>query len=124
MSEDDVRRIIQEEFIQFLSPEKYTFQKHIQMFDGRNVQTGRTTGTIIATKGYGDESATDVGQKLGFFGVTPVVQPRSTGEATGFTAGAGTSVLDDSTFTGNTGSIAYTIGDIVKHLKNLGLIDS
>ena len=47
-----------------------------------------------------------------------------TGEATGFTAGAGTSVNDDSTFTGNVGTTAYRISDIVKALKNLGILQS
>ena len=61
---------------------------------------------------------------IGFFGATPVVQPGDTGEATGFTAGAGTAVNDDSTFTGNVGARAYRINDIVKNLKNLGILQS
>lgn len=61
---------------------------------------------------------------LGFFGLTPVAQPSSTGETSGVTAGTGTAVRQDSTFTGNVGSTAYRISDIVKHLKNLGLIAS
>lgn len=68
-----------------------------------------------------DANTTDV--LLGFFhGTTPVAQPSSTGETAGFTAGAGTGVNDDSTFTGNVGSTAYRISDVVKHLKNLGLL--
>ncbi len=63
-------------------------------------------------------------QKLGFFGETPIGQPSTAGTSTGFTAGGGTAVTHLSTFTGGTGTIAYTIGDIVKHLKTLGLIDS
>jgi hypothetical protein len=51
-------------------------------------------------------------------------QQSSTGETTGFTAGVGTGVNDGSTFTGNTGTKAYTIGDIVKHLKTHGLLAS
>ena len=46
----------------------------------------------------------------------------STGETTGFTAGAGTAARVDSTYTGNTGSTAYTVSDIVKALKQVGLL--
>jgi hypothetical protein len=63
-------------------------------------------------------------EQLGFFGQTPVVQPSTTGETVGFVAGAVTAVNDQSTFTGNVGTKAYRISDIVKHLKNLGLIAS
>jgi hypothetical protein len=66
-------------------------------------------------------SSTD---KLGFWGVTPVAQHNSTGETAGFTAGAGTTVTHTSTFTGNVGSTAYTISDIVKALKNCGIMAS
>jgi hypothetical protein len=62
------------------------------------------------------------GSRAGFYNVTPVSQPSSTGETIGFTAGAGTNVTDASTFTGNVGTTAYRLSDIVKHLKNLGLI--
>lgn len=77
------------------------------------IATDTTTGLKIGTA---------AAQKLGLFNATPVVQPSGTGVTTGFTAGAGTAVLDDSTFTGNTGSKAYTIGDIVKALKDLGIL--
>lgn len=59
---------------------------------------------------------------IGLYAATPVAQHSSTGEATGFTAGVGTPVMDVSTFTGNTGTKAYTISDIVKALKNIGII--
>lgn len=59
---------------------------------------------------------------VGFFGATPIQQPSTTGETGGFTAGAGTAVKSDSTFTGDIGDTAYTLGDIVAHLKSLGLI--
>ena len=62
--------------------------------------------------------------KVAAFGATPVVQPATTGTETGFTAGSGTAVLDDSTFTGNTGSAAYTIGDVVLAMKQLGFLAS
>lgn len=78
-----------------------------------NIVLGTTTGTKVGT-------ATT--QKLAFYNSTPIVQPSSVGTTTGFTAGSGTTVRDDSSFTGNTGTKAYTIGDIVKHLKELGLL--
>lgn len=62
----------------------------------------------------------DPDDKIGVFGATPVVQPSSTGETTGFTAGSGTGVNDDSTFTGNVGITAYRINDVVKALKQVG----
>ena len=68
--------------------------------------------------------ATTFSGNVGFYGQPAQAQPDTTGTTTGFTAGAGTAVLDDSTFTGDTGTIAYTIGDAVKHLKALGLLDS
>ena len=81
--------------------------------DAVNVVVGTTTGTKIGT-------ATT--QKIGFYNATPVVQPATTGTATGFTAGSGTAVNDVSTFTGGTGSTAYRISDLVLALKNLGLL--
>jgi hypothetical protein len=51
-----------------------------------------------------------------------VAQHSTTGETVGVTHGSGTATKDDSTFTGNIGTKAYTMSDIVKALKNLGLI--
>lgn len=62
------------------------------------------------------------GNSVGLFGATPVGQQSTTGTTTGFTAGTGTAANDDSTFTGNTGSTAYTVGDIVLALKNIGIL--
>lgn len=61
---------------------------------------------------------------LSFFDTAPVTQQSSTGETAGFTAGAGVTVKDDSTFTGNIGSTAYRVSDVVKALKNYGLLAS
>lgn len=60
--------------------------------------------------------------RIGFYSTTPAIQPATTGTATGFTAGSGTAVKDDSTFTGGSGSTAYRISDIVLALKQLGLM--
>lgn len=62
---------------------------------------------------------------LGFYptvAAAPVIQYATTGTTTGFTAGAGTAVDSAATFTGNTGSTAYTISDIVRALKLVGLM--
>ena len=81
-------------------------------------------GNIVLATGTGTKIGTATGQKLGFYNATPVIQQAGTGETVGFTAGSGTAVNDDSTFTGNVGSTAYRISDIVKALKNLGLLAS
>ena len=78
-----------------------------------DIVLGTATGTKIGTT---------TSQKMGFYNATPIVQPNGTGETVGFTAGSGTGVNDDSTFTGNVGPTAYRISDIVKALKNLGLL--
>lgn len=70
----------------------------------------------------GTKHGTATNEKIGFWNATPIIQPSSTGETAGFTAGAGTPVMDASTFTGNVGSTAYRISDIVKALKSAGLM--
>lgn len=85
----------------------------VSMTDATNVVLGTTTGTKFGT------STT---QKIGFYNATPVVQPATTGTTTGFTAGSGTAVNDDSTFTGGTGATAYRISDMVLAMKNLGIL--
>lgn len=82
--------------------------------------TSITNLTVTGNAAIGDAAA----DTLGFYGQTVTAQPSSTGQTSGFTAGAGTAVDSAATFTGGTGSKAYTIGDIVKHLKALGLIAS
>ena len=75
-------------------------------------------GTVFET------SLAHQGTTAGFYNATPVVQPADAGETTGYSAVGGTNVDHQDTFTGNVGSAAYTINDIVKALKNLGLMDS
>lgn len=60
----------------------------------------------------------------GFFGAAAVAQPAGTGFTGGFTASTGTAMNNASTSTGGIGSKAYTFGDVVAALKNLGLLAS
>lgn len=85
--------------------------------------TDLTVGsTIVSNTSGGVKIGTATNQKIAFFNSAPVAQQATTGTTTGFTAGSGTASKSDSTYTGNTGSTAYTVGDIVLALKNLGLL--
>lgn len=111
--QEAVREIIRDELGQLIKSDRFTMYKKLQLLDGRNIIVGTANGTKIA-----DETT----QKLGLWGVTPVAQPSTTGTSTGFSAGGGTAVTHTSTFTGATGTTAYTIGDIVNALKKVGIM--
>lgn len=74
LSKDEVRGIVMQFLSSFVKSDRYTFEKLIQMLDGRNIQLGRGTGTMIAT---------DIDQKLGFHGVDPTVQGAAITSPTG-----------------------------------------
>ena len=104
MTEEQIRKIIREEVEGTLG---YVFSKNTQFLDGRNILVGRTTGTKIGT-------ATD--QKLGVWNATPIIQPTtSVGEAA-FSELSGTTVNDNTTFDG------YTLRQVIKALRNIGLL--
>jgi hypothetical protein len=76
--------------------------------DGGDFILGSTTGTKIATA---------TSQKVGFWNTTPIVQPTTAvTEATFVENAGGVVVNDDSTFDG------YTLGQVVKALRNIGLL--
>ena len=79
MTEEQIRQIIREELALLLGQDHFVFSKQIQILDGRNIQTAKGTGTKIGTEG----GAT--GQKLGFYGVTPIVQRVHIADPTGGT---------------------------------------
>jgi len=74
MNEEQVRKLIQDELSRFFGIDKYTFQKNIQIFDARNIQLGRTTGTKIGT---------EPDQKVAFYGEVPVVRASHIADPTG-----------------------------------------
>ena len=80
MNEEQVRLIIRQELENFLGSDRYTFQKDIEIFDFRNIILGKGVGTMLGTEGYDDPNN---GQKLGFWGHTPVIQPLDVPYATG-----------------------------------------
>ena len=75
-SEDEqkIKQIIQDYFSTFIVSDRYVFQKHLQLFDGKNIQLAKSTGTIIGT---------EITQKLGFFDTTPVIKQNHIDDATG-----------------------------------------
>lgn len=77
---------------------------------------------IAVNTGTGTKIGTATDQKIGFFNVTPVVQPNATAaDATTTDSGAG-AVNKTMTFTGAAGATKYTIGDIVTNLKAIGIL--
>lgn len=90
------------------------FKAPLSIDDGKDIAVATTTGTKIGT---------GTTQKIGFWNATPVPQfGATTGTTAGFTSGSSDPVLKDSTFTGDNGTKAYTIGDIVKALKAAGIM--
>jgi len=97
-------------------------------FIGQTLEFGYAAETNIVqishVRNTGLKIGTSTTKPIAFFNSTPIAQPSSSGENTGHSAVGGTNVDHQDTFTGNVGTKAYTINDIVKHLKNLGLIAS
>ena len=74
MDENQIKEFIREQLEEFISLERYTFQKHIQIFDGRHIQTGRTSGTKFP-------QVSD--QLWGAWGKTPIDQPEAISSPSG-----------------------------------------
>lgn len=83
------------------------FDGNLSLNDAVNLVFGTTTGTKIGT-------ATT--QKIGFWNTTPIVQPTTAIAASTFAANTSGIVDDTATFDG------YTIGQITKALRNLGIL--
>jgi hypothetical protein len=79
----------------------------IALADSASIQAGTTTGLKIGTA---------TSQKLGFWGATPIVQPTTAGAAATFVSNTSLIFNDTATFDG------YTIGQVVKALRNAGIL--
>jgi hypothetical protein len=88
--------------------------------------TGDLTGNVTATTGTstfanveitGNAGIGNAGtDTIGFYGATKIVRPTTAITGATTVAGTGTAVTEDSTFDG------YTIAQVVKALRNLGLL--
>lgn len=87
----------------FTRPDKYYFQRPLELANGAKIGIAPTS-------------------KLSFFGSAAIAQPSTSGNNAGWTSVGGTAVKNQDTFSGNIGTTAYTINDIVLHLKQLGLL--
>lgn len=95
-------------FIYWMEDEDYwKFNDDIFLTDAENVILGTTTGSKIGTS---------TSQKLGLWNATPIVQPTTAIAAATFVANTSGIVDDSATFDG------YTIGQVVKALRNLGVL--
>lgn len=105
-----------EEVISHLNrSDRYTVHKKLQFLDGRNVQTGLTTGTIIGTT---------VTEKLGFWGKAPVIQPTHANQAalsldTDVTGG---STVDKTAIDNNFSAIQTLVNQLRSDLVSAGII--
>src|SRR3990167_8102712 len=81
MDKENIRTLIREELYFMLKNDKFVFSLPMQILDGRNLQLGKGTGTIIGTEST---------QRLGFWGKSPVVKQASIADP----AGAGDAGVD------------------------------
>ena len=71
--ENTIRKL-QERLDYLEKSDRYVFQKHLQLLDGRNFQFGLGTGTKFGTA---------TGQKIGFFNAVPIIQVSAISAPTG-----------------------------------------
>jgi len=73
-------------------------------------------GNLFSNTGSGIQLATAASQKIGFWGATPIVQPTTAITAATYASVSGSFVKASDTFDG------YSIGQVVKALRNEGLL--
>jgi len=77
------------------------------LLEGFNLRTGTTTGSKIGT---------NITEKIAFWGSAPIVRPTTSVTASTFVSNTSMILNDTATFDG------YTIGQVVKALRNMGLL--
>lgn len=92
-----------------IGTDRYTLQKDLQLFNGRNIIVGTETGTKIGTEAT---------QKLSLYGVTPVVQGSAiTTPSLATVSGSG----DDTNINNNFTAVKNKIDSIRTALTDLGI---
>lgn len=96
------------------------------------ITNGSLTGNFAAGNGAKITGVTGAGgfqvlanacHLLGLWGATPIVQPAAIGELIGFTGNGETNAnAVNFAANGNVGNRSYSLGDVVKALKNLGVL--
>lgn len=81
-----------------------------------------TIGTLLTTGAYTANTVAASGSVTMFGKPVVATQPTADGDTTIASAGSTTALYHDTTFTGGVGSTAYTVGDVVKALKAIGVI--
>lgn len=102
----------------------------LTMSSGGDLTLTSSAGAVnVNADGRIDLNSNDVvvgneGGSIGFYGVSPVTQHNSNGEVTIVASGDTNAVFRNTTFTGGSGmgNEAYTIGDVIRALKNVGLL--
>jgi hypothetical protein len=110
-----IEQVIEEKMFNFFKIDKNIFDKHTQILNGYNIQLGKGVGTKIGTEG----GAT--GQKLGFFGTTPVVQQPAIVDASATADINGTDTVNRAVLVTVLDNHKTTINKIIDNLENLGL---
>lgn len=111
MTEEQIRQLIREEMASVFGG--HVFSKHIQMLDGRNMQTGTTTGTKIAT---------GTTQKLGFYNTTPIVQRSGAAQAAVGTTGSTQTTPFGYTTAAQADAIVTLVNELRAALVAIGII--
>ena len=93
--------------------DKYLFSKHISLFDGLNISVSSGTGTKFGTA---------IGQKIGFWNATPIVQQTNGVNLTNNVASGGTddqidNFTDLSTYSNDALAIRRNIYQLARKLK-------
>jgi hypothetical protein len=89
----------------------------VNSFNGTsNFAISIANGDISMAGAAGTKIGVSTTQKIGFWNATPIVQPTTSVASATFVVGVGTAVTDASTFDG------YTLGQIVKALRNTGIL--